>query len=168
MLATLTVVVKTQCSSLRPIVYYRVMKLRTVGLACTFLAIALAADIATIEPKDFAAQLQAKSAKPALFQVGFAVMYRSKHIPGAVYAGPGSTAAGIDMLKAAVAKLPHDRDIVIYCGCCPWDHCPNIKPALEALRQMGYTHVQAMVIPTNFGADWVDHGYPVEEGTSAK
>jgi thiosulfate/3-mercaptopyruvate sulfurtransferase len=144
------------------------MRKRMAGLASTLLTLAMAAETGSIEPQDFAAKLQAKGAKPEVLQVGFAVLYRSKHIPGSVYAGPASKAEGLDALKAAVANLPRDREIVIYCGCCPWDKCPNVKPALESLRQMGFAHVKALVIPTNFAADWIDHGYPVEQGEAVK
>lgn len=144
------------------------MSIRTLGIAAAFLTIAVAAELTTVEPKDLAAQLQAKGSKPALFHVGFNVMYRGKHIPASIYAGPGSKAEGLDALKAAAAGLPRDREIVVYCGCCPFDRCPNVKPALDLLKQMGFTHVKALMIPSNFGADWVDHGYPVEEGTAGK
>jgi thiosulfate/3-mercaptopyruvate sulfurtransferase len=109
----------------------------------------LAADFPVMEPKDVAASL-AKGAGPAIFQVGPNVLYR------------GSRAEGLQLLRDAVAKLPHDREIVIYCGCCPWDHCPNIKPAMELLKGMGFTHVKAMYVANNFKADWIDRGYPVE------
>jgi thiosulfate/3-mercaptopyruvate sulfurtransferase len=125
---------------------------------------ALAADTGTIEPKDLAAALEAKGAKPALIHVGFAVMYRGKHIPGSIYAGPARSPEGIAALKKAAANLPKDREIVIYCGCCPYEMCPNVRPAMAALREMGFTHVKTLMIPTNFATDWVNRGYPVEEG----
>ena len=121
---------------------------------------ALAADLALVQPKDFAAQL-ARGAKPAIFQVGPNLLYRSKHITGAIYAGPGSNSAGLELLKTAVKDLPRDRQVVIYCGCCPWDHCPNINPAFELLRQMGFQQVKALYLPNNFKTDWIDAGYPV-------
>ncbi len=124
---------------------------------------AAAAEMALVQPKDLAAQLQGKGAKPYLFHVGFNVLYRSKHIPNSFYVGPGATAA----LRAAVEKLPRDADLVIYCGCCPWDHCPNIKPAMEMLKQMGFTKARALYIPTNMSKDWYDPGYPTEAGTAA-
>src|SRR5579872_6520553 len=120
-----------------------------------------AADLPLTEPKDAAAAL-ASRAKPAVLYVGPNVLYRSKHIPGAVYAGPGNRADGIELLKSSAAKYPKDRDILIYCGCCPWGRCPNIRPAMEALRDMGYTHVKALYLPDNFKVDWIDKGYPVE------
>jgi thiosulfate/3-mercaptopyruvate sulfurtransferase len=132
------------------------------------LTVGLAADLALIQPGDLAARLKAKGPQPTLLHVGFAVLYRSKHIPHSVYAGPGNTPEGLAALKAAVAKLPHSAEIVIYCGCCPWDHCPNIKPSMEALRQMGFTNVKALNIPTNMVTDWYDKGYPFEEGAAAR
>lgn len=129
------------------------------------LAAAFAADAPTIEPKDLAARLNSGS-KPTILQVGFGYQYRADHIPGAIYAGPASRPAGLDSLKAAMDKLPRDREIVVYCGCCPWDKCPNIKPALELLKSMGFTHVTAMHIPNSFKADWVDQHYPVEHSAA--
>ena len=123
--------------------------------------VALAADFPVVEPKDLADQL-AKGSKPAIIQVGPNVLYRSKHIPGAIYAGPGSRPDGLDLLKKAVDKLSRSQAIVLYCGCCPWDKCPNVKPAIELLKSMGFTHVTAMHIATNFKTDWIDPGYPVE------
>jgi len=111
-----------------------------------------------VTPGDFAGHMKGA----LILHVGFNVLYRPSHIPGSIYAGPGSKPEGIEVLKKAVAAEPHDRDIVIYCGCCPWDKCPNVKPALAALREMGFTHVRALVIPENFKTDWSDKNYPVE------
>lgn len=143
------------------------MKKRLLQFAIALPLIALAAGPGEIEPKDLAAQLQGKGSKPTLIHVGFNVMYRGKHIPQSVYAGPGSRPEGIEALKKAVAPLPRDRELVVYCGCCPWEMCPNVKPALETLRQMGFTKVKALMIAKNFAADWADQGYPVEAGEAA-
>ena len=125
---------------------------------------AAAGEMALVQPKDLAAQLQRKGAQPVLIHVGFGALYRSKHIPNSIYAGPGATQA----LRDSVAKLPRNADIVVYCGCCPWNHCPNIMPAMEMLRQMGFTRARALYIPTNMVADWYSHGYPTEQGEPAK
>jgi rhodanese-related sulfurtransferase len=106
----------------------------------------------------------ARNLKSALvIHVGFPVLYRSAHIPGSQYAGPGSQAEGIADLKKAVAGQPHDREIILYCGCCPFDKCPNIRPAFAALHEMGFTRVKVMVVPTNLKTDWIDKGYPIEK-----
>ena len=126
------------------------------------LTVGLAAELALIQPGEVAAQLAAKGTHPAIFQVGPNVLYRGKHIPGSVYAGPASRPEGLELLKQAVGKLPRDREIVLYCGCCPWNNCPNVKPAMELLKQMGFTHAKAMFIETGFLKDWTAKGYPEE------
>lgn len=136
-------------------------------LVLALLGAAGAADPALIQPADLAARLAKPGPKPALIHVGFGFLYRGKHLPGTVYAGPGARPEGIQALKTAVAKLPRDGEIVIYCGCCPWSACPNIKPALEALRAMGFTKVKALYIPTNLAKDWTEKGYPVVNGPAA-
>ncbi len=106
----------------------------------------------------------AKELKSVLvIHVGFPVLYRSAHITGTQFAGPGSKAEGIADLKKAVAGQPRDREIILYCGCCPFDKCPNIRPAFAALREMGFTRVKAMVVPTNLKTDWIDKGYPTDK-----
>lgn len=103
-----------------------------------------------------------KAAQPQIFQVGFETMYKTQHVPGSIYAGPGRTEAGLELLRKAVAGVPTDRLIVLYCGCCPWDHCPNMKPAFTLLHGLGYKQVKVVEIPMSFGVDWVDKGFPVD------
>jgi len=127
-----------------------------------------AGDVPVLQPKELAATLSTQSGeRPVLFHVGFPVLYRNKHIPGSTYAGPGAKPEGIETLKAAAAKLPRDRQIVLYCGCCPWDRCPNIKPAIQALREMGFQNVKALYIANTMAKDWFDQGYPAELGSAA-
>ena len=125
-------------------------------------------DADMLEPKDLATRLaDAKSPKPVIFQVGFGYQYRSKHIPKAIYAGPGKTAEGLASLRSAVAGLSKDQEIVLYCGCCPWHMCPNMKPAFALLRELGFKRVKALNIETNFAKNWIELGYPVEAGSAA-
>jgi thiosulfate/3-mercaptopyruvate sulfurtransferase len=112
-----------------------------------------------LQPEQVAKDLKT----PLVIHVGFPVLYRATHITGSVYAGPGSKEEGIADLKKAVAGQARTREIVLYCGCCPWDKCPNIRPAFAALHEMGFTHVKAMVVPTNLKTDWSDKGYPTDK-----
>jgi thiosulfate/3-mercaptopyruvate sulfurtransferase len=117
-----------------------------------------------MEPAALAAEIQ--SAKPpVVLCTAFAVLYRSKHIPHALEAGPGSKPEGIALLKKAVADLPKDADIVLYCGCCPMVKCPNIRPAYRTLREMGFEHIRVLNIPTNMHEDWFGKGYPGDTET---
>lgn len=118
-----------------------------------------------ITPDDLVQILRSpKGEKPLIVQVGFHILYLQGHITGAVYEGPASQEEGLKKLEDWAKSLPRNKFIVIYCGCCPWVHCPNMKPAADALRKMGFTNVKALYIEQNFAADWADKGYPVERG----
>ena len=118
---------------------------------------------AILQPAELVQMLNT-SAKPLVLQTGSHVLYAEAHIPGSEYAGPTGTSAGIEALRARVTGLDKDTLIVIYCGCCPWSRCPNIKPAYQQLRSLGFTNVKALYLAQNFGTDWVDKGYPVVKG----
>jgi thiosulfate/3-mercaptopyruvate sulfurtransferase len=119
-----------------------------------------------LTPDDFMHMFN-KPPAPAMFHVGVESLYKSKHVPGSIYAGPGRSEAGLELLKKAVAELPKDRLILLYCGCCPWDHCPNMKPAYKVLHDLGYTKIKVVEIPNSFAKDWVEKGYPVEGATAS-
>jgi|SRR5208337_2300988 len=106
----------------------------------------------------------AKTAKPLLLQVGSQMLYVQAHIPGSEYMGQGNSAQGLQNLDRRVSNLPKKTFIVLYCGCCPWSHCPNVNPAYDALQKLGFTDVKVLYLANNFGADWVDKGYPVAKG----
>ena len=109
-------------------------------------------------------QLLKAGQEPVIIQVGFRTLYEQAHIPASEYVGPASQAQGLQALHKRVQGLPRQRLIVLYCGCCPWSHCPNVQPAYKKLRDMGYRNVKVLYITNNFGADWVDKGYPVSRG----
>ncbi len=118
-----------------------------------------------ISPDELAKILQAsKDEKPLMLQVGSHVLYSQAHIPGSEYIGPASTEDGLQRLRKRAESLPRNKSIIIYCGCCPWSHCPNVKPADDALHALGFTNVKVLYIANNFGTDWVDKGYPVAKG----
>ena len=116
-----------------------------------------------IRPEELAKALRS-SAKPTLLNVGPRMIYVQAHIPGAEYIGPTAKPEGLAKLRARVASLPRDSFLVIYCGCCPWEHCPNVRPAYQELKQMGFTRLKVLYIANSFGSDWVEKGYPTAKG----
>jgi thiosulfate/3-mercaptopyruvate sulfurtransferase len=115
-----------------------------------------------VQPADLALEINSGTARPAVVFVGFKALFRPGHVPGAVMQGPASTPEGLAELRKWAGSLPRATPVVIYCGCCPLMHCPNVRPAFSALRAMGFMNVRVIVLTNNFGADWVDKGYPVE------
>lgn len=121
-------------------------------------------NVQRISAAELAAILHGSGPKPLILSVGPERLYRTAHIQGAEYAGMAAEPAGLQELRERVQKLKRTAEIVIYCGCCPWQHCPNIHPAYNELRKMGFTHVKALYLPNNFKTDWDDAGYPTNKG----
>jgi hypothetical protein len=125
---------------------------------------ALAADPWTedevIQPAALAKRMT--GAAPPIVCVAFPKLYEQRHIRGAKFAGPGEKPEGIKELEALAADFSKDSELVIYCGCCPMKECPNIRPAYDALKRLGFTKVRVLHIPNNLHNDWVTKGYPAE------
>ena len=117
-----------------------------------------------INPEDLVKVLQAGKEKPLILQVGPHILFAQAHVVGSEYVGAASTEAGLNQLRKRVESVPRSKFIVLYCGCCPWSHCPNVKPADDALTAMGFTNVKVLYISDNFGTNWVDKGYPTAKG----
>lgn len=135
-----------------------------VAAACAFSATNPWSRKQIIQPATLTRELQGSGNKPLLLQVGFQSLYLQGHIPGSKYCGPARSPEGIANLKTCVRSVPHARAIVIYCGCCPWQECPNIRPAFRTLKTMGFSNVKVLYIADNFGRDWAQKGYPVSTG----
>ncbi|HLV51130.1 MAG TPA: hypothetical protein VKY44_04165 [Flavobacterium sp.] len=78
-------------------------------------------------------------------------------------AGPANDAENITKLKKYLSGISKDKEVVIYCGCCPFDICPNIRPAFKTLQEMGFTNAKLLNIPKNIKTDWIDKGFPVNQ-----
>ena len=109
-----------------------------------------------IEPNDLATQIESQNTlQPLLISVGPGGL-----IKGSVEVGPAKEKANLDKLKQLLAKEKKDRDIVIYCGCCPFEKCPNIRPAFMLLNNLKFTNHKLLNLPHNIKIDWIDKGYP--------
>ena len=76
-------------------------------------------------PADLAAVINnPNSKKPMIICVGPGAL-----IKGSLDMGQVHEKENLEKLKAQLSRLPRDANIVIYCGCCPFEHCPNISPA---------------------------------------
>jgi len=117
-----------------------------------------------MQPATLAKELQGSGSKPLLIQVGFESLYEQGHIPGSKYCGPARSPEGIANLKTCLQGVARSKAIVLYCGCCPWQECPNIRPAFKTLKAMGFTNIKVLHIANNFGRDWAQNGYPVSTG----
>ncbi len=141
-----------------------ILLLALLGLTLLFRqAASYSAEMDLLQPAELAKELaDDKAEKPLIMYVGFANLYRAGHIPGAVFHGTAGSPEGLRALKSRAQKLPRKQRIVLYCGCCPWDRCPNIRPAHKAFREMGFEQIRVLHIPADLRTDWVQKGYPIE------
>ena len=109
-----------------------------------------------MEPAELAAAIKANKA-PVIFNIGSV-----EDIKGAVHIGAGNKPASIEKLQKAAAAVPKGAKIVIYCGCCPFNKCPNIRPAFNALKAMRLTNIKLLNIRENLNANWKSKGYPMQ------
>jgi len=110
------------------------------------------------DPAALAAALtDSKAAKSVIFNLG-----PEQQIKGAISIGPTGAQGNLDKLKQQLAKLPKDKEVIIYCGCCPFRRCPNVRPAFELLKKLKFTNAKLLNLPTNLNDDWISKGYPME------
>ena len=118
----------------------------------------------TVQPADLLKELDNSKSAPTVLFVGFKRLYTAGHIKGAQFHGTGGNAEGLKELTAWAGSLPQSSNLVIYCGCCPMERCPNIRPAYKQLAGMGFSKLRVLVLPTSFAVDWADKGYPYDKG----
>lgn len=118
-----------------------------------------------VAPSELAARIdEVRANKIAVLYVGPDVLFDRGRIPGARKLGPLDSAEGRRMLAKALADLSPETEVVLYCGCCPVKSCPNVRPASAAARALGRKNIRVLDLPTRFGTDWTEKGYPVERG----
>jgi hypothetical protein len=117
-----------------------------------------------VTPADFARELASapESDRPVVVCTAPPFLYRIGHIPGALLHGPASSPEGLTSLTKWADTVPRTANVVIYCGCCPLEHCPNLAPAYKAMKGLGFTRVRVLLIQDSFKTDWIDPGYPYD------
>lgn len=83
-------------------------------------------------------------------------------IKGSVDMGPAQNKSNLDNLRKYLEGVSRDKEVVIYCGCCPFSRCPNIRPAFSLLIEMGFKDPKLVDIPQNIRVDWLSKKYPVQ------
>jgi hypothetical protein len=111
-----------------------------------------------LEPAALVSMLgNAKAQQPVIYNIGPVA-----DIKGAINIGSTNSKANLDKLGKSLEKIPKDKMVVIYCGCCPFRNCPNIRPAFNLLKERGYTKAKLLNLKQNLKVDWTDYGYPME------
>ena len=93
-----------------------------------------------IQPQELANLINnPKSIKPVIFNVG-----PVDQIKGAINIGAVNSEEGMKKFKFEVSKVFPDKEVVVYCGCCSSDNCPNIRPAIKYLNENGFKKAKVL------------------------
>ena len=112
-----------------------------------------------LAPADLAKVLNnPKDPQPLIFSIGMEAV-----VKGSIDIGPAMRAENLNTLKQKLGRVPKNAQIVVYCGCCPFSRCPNIRPAMKLLKDMQFTNYKLLNLPQNVKVDWIDKGYPMSE-----
>lgn len=112
-----------------------------------------------IEPSELAKIINdPKVSKPIIYSIG-----PGGNIKGSIEMGAAQEKENLDKFKTELNKLAKDTDIFIFCGCCPFKDCPNIRPAFKLLNEMKFTNHKLLNLSHNLKVDWIDKGYPMNE-----
>lgn len=95
--------------------------------------------------------------KPLIFNVG-----PMENIKSAVAVGAATNITFADKMKGVLAMENKTRPVVVYCGCCSYSSCPNIRPAYDILMAQGFKNTKVLELPEGIKPDWVAKGYPME------
>lgn len=111
-----------------------------------------------VEPAALAQRLQTSDTGdlPLIISLG-----AGNIIPGSKDTGASGEKAGLENLAKTLEKLPKDTEILLYCGCCPFNICPNVRPAFSLLNEKGFTNHHLLNLGENVKVDWIDKGYAV-------
>jgi rhodanese-related sulfurtransferase len=110
-----------------------------------------------MDPSELVTTLKSGKEIPVIFSIGPAAT-----IPHSKDIGMIREEKNMQKFKEQLAKLPKDTKIVVYCGCCPYEHCPNVRPAIQALQEMKFTNYKLLDLPHNIRVDWINKNYPVQ------
>lgn len=95
--------------------------------------------------------------KPLIFNVG-----PMENIKGAIAMGAATSVTFNNRIESALAMESKTKAVVVYCGCCSYVSCPNIKPAYDMILAHGFKNIKVLELPEGIKPDWVAKGYPTE------
>ncbi len=138
---------------------------RSTLLLCCFLMIGLFSNAQEpvnwspeqlMPPAELAAVIKSNKNLPLIINIG-----PRPTIPHSVNVGMVNNKNGIASLKKVLSKTDRKAKVVVYCGCCPYEHCPNVRPAIQTLKTMGFSNFYLLDLPQNIRKDWINKGYPL-------
>jgi hypothetical protein len=110
-----------------------------------------------IEPSTLAAMLAKPGKHPVIINIGPA-----GSIPEAIEIDAVKEPENMKRFEELIKTLDKNTETIIYCGCCPFKNCPNIRPAFSALVNAGFKKPELLNLKENLKVDWISKGYPMK------
>ncbi len=109
-----------------------------------------------IEPYELSEIITSGLDQPVIISIGPAGL-----IKNSIEVGECRFSENLAKLNDKVSGLSKNSDIVLYCGCCPFKDCPNIRPAFTLLNDLGFKNHRLLNLSNNLKTDWIDKNYPI-------
>ena len=110
-----------------------------------------------LEPKLLSYKIESGKDLPKIISIGPGTV-----IKNSIEIGECRYNENIENLRTLISTYSKDEEIVLYCGCCPFENCPNIRPAFTLMNELGFKNHKLLNIKNNIKADWIDMGYQTE------
>lgn len=111
-----------------------------------------------IEPLKLAMIINEGNNIPKIISIGPGVV-----IKNSIGAGECRFKENLDNLEQTLLSLSKEKEIIIYCGCCPFKDCPNIRPVYSLMNKLGFINHKLLNVSNNIKTDWIDKDYPTNE-----
>lgn len=110
-----------------------------------------------MDPAALAKQLaNTSAAQPVILNVGSMPLIKNAQSGGICYSEDN-----LKEFKEKVSKIDKNAEIIIYCGCCKLETCPNVKLPYNYLTSNGYVNFKILNLPVGLYEDWTSKGYPM-------
>jgi hypothetical protein len=111
-----------------------------------------------LEPNTLSEMILKKTKLPHIISIGPGAV-----IDSSISVGETRFSDNFDKLNEILKSIDKKDQIILYCGCCPFEHCQNIRPAFSLLNDLGYKNHSLLNLSNNIKTDWIDLGYPTKK-----
>tara|TARA_B100000767_G_C19770939_1_gene539969 strand:+ start:2202 stop:2624 length:423 start_codon:yes stop_codon:yes gene_type:complete len=111
-----------------------------------------------VEPADLANIINKENNIPKIISIGPGVV-----IKNSIGVGECRFKENLDNLEQMLLSLSKEKEIIVYCGCCPFKDCPNIRPVFSLMNRLGFINHKLLNVSNNIKTDWIDKDYPTDE-----
>ena len=111
-----------------------------------------------IEPYELSNLINNGDKLPLIISIGPAAV-----IKNSIDIGETRFEENLNDLRQNLSSISKKSEIILFCGCCPFKNCPNIRPAFSLINKLGFINHKLLNLKNNLKTDWIDKDYPVQE-----